>query len=213
VPEWFNQLDKTKPIIYVTVGGAAGHDGAGDFFRIVAEGLSDVNAQIIVSTGGKLDPAEIPFKSPNIRWERWVPTQKMLDYCDLIVFHGGYGTRMQVVEKGLPSIVIPFHSEQEYSGRQLVASNAAKLLHYSTSPYTCITAKWRGGKLLKRSPYTVQFRLDATLEPEQLSEVVEDALNNPKLRDGVKALQEELKPYGGCEQAIDLISQRLNIEI
>jgi len=208
-PVWIAQLDQSKPVVYVTVGGAAGHDGAGDFFRIMAEGLGKVEAQVIVSTGGKIDPANIPYASPNIRWESWVPTSIMLEYSDLVIFHGGYGTRMQVVEQGLPSIIIPFHSEQEYSGRQMSSNGAAALLHYSEEPYTTINAKWRGGRLFRKQNYSLHLRIRATLRPEKLQHAVEESLHHQNMRIKAQELQYELKSYGGCEQAVELIRSQL----
>jgi UDP:flavonoid glycosyltransferase YjiC (YdhE family) len=208
-PKWMRQLDPSRPVVYLTVGGAAGHDGGGDFFRIVAAGLGNLDAQVVVSTGGKVNPDEITFTAPNIRWERWVPTNPMLERSDLVIFHGGYGTRMQVVDHGLPSIVMPFHSEQEYSGRQLERNGAGVLLPYSDEPYTRIRAKWRGGQWIGKQAYTVFLRLNATLTPENLRETVENALRNPALREGAQALQEAAHAYGGCEQAVALIEGQL----
>ena len=208
-PKWMTQLDPSIAVVYLTVGGAAGHDGAGDFFRIVAAGLENLDAQVVVSTGGRVNPAEITFSSPNIRWARWVPTHLMLQRSDLVIFHGGYGTRMQVVEHGLPSIVMPFHSEQEYSGRQLVRNGAALLLPYSQEPYTRLQAKWRGGRRFGKRKYTVFLRLKATLTPEKLRETVERALGTPALREGAQALQEAARAYGGSTHAAALIEEQL----
>lgn len=205
-PAWFNELDQKRPLVYITIGGGAGHDGSPEFFHLMNQAFEQADFQVVISLGGKPLPDGIK-RSPHIRWESWVPTPAILPLCTAIVFHGGYGTRMETVENGVPSVIIPFHSEQEYSGRQMARSGASILLPYSDAPYTRYEAHWRGGKWLNATPYSIHVRLKPTLQPETLYQTVADAVINPTLRSKARELQAELSAYGGCAQAVNLIQQ------
>jgi UDP:flavonoid glycosyltransferase YjiC (YdhE family) len=133
----------------------------------------------------------------------------MLKYCDLVIFHGGYGTRMQVVEQGKPSIIIPFHSEQEYSARQMDSTNSAIFLPFSEEPYTRLIVKWRGGRFIGQKKYSLHLRLKATLKPETLSNAVKEIISSSKAQDNAKKLQQKLISYGGSEKAVELIHSAL----
>lgn len=206
-PAWFEQLDAKRPLAYISVGGAAGNAGSTAFYRLVSEAFAQSDFQVVVSTGGKALPDGIST-SPHIRWETWVPTAAILPRCAAIVFHGGY-TRMEVVECGTPSVVIPFHSEQEYFGRQMARAGISVVLPFSEEPYTRYIARWRGGKWLKVTPYSIHVRLNPTLQAEALGEAVAGVVQNTALRSQAQVLQAELNAYGGCELAIDLIQKLL----
>jgi UDP:flavonoid glycosyltransferase YjiC (YdhE family) len=204
-PAWFDQLNANRPLVYITVGGAAGGAGSSEFYQLVRQAFEPTDFQVVVSTGGKALPAN-PASEPKIRWETWVPTAAILPRCAAIVFHGGY-TRMEVVESGTPSVVIPFHSEQEYFGRQMADAGASILLPYSEAPYTRFEARWRGGKWLKVSPFSIHVRLKPTLQADALRAAVTNAVTNPMLRSQAQELKAELNAYGGCEQAVGLIQK------
>jgi UDP-N-acetylglucosamine:LPS N-acetylglucosamine transferase len=81
----------------------------------------------------------------NIRFVPWVDTNAMLSVSSMVIFHGGY-TRMEIIRAGLPSIIIPFHSEQEYYGRMLARAGIARLVLGSEGPYQHVAMSWKGGR-------------------------------------------------------------------
>jgi UDP:flavonoid glycosyltransferase YjiC (YdhE family) len=208
LPTWLASLSKTQPIIYVTVGGAASNSGSAAFFQMVGAALGGGNYQVIVSTGGQDAPPGADMLPPNIHLKRWVPGPEMIAHSDVVVFHGGY-TRMEILRQGLPSVVIPFHSEQEYYGRLMADARVALLVHYSQAPYHRFLARWRGGGWLRSRCYTWHIRPAPTLQPQTLRAAVEQTLSEPALRSNAQAMQSLLATYGGSEQALDLMETHL----
>lgn len=209
LPIWFSNLETGKPTIYVTIGGAAGFVGSKIFFELVRDALSNADWQVIVSTGGKINPGEIQSVSPNIRFVSWAPGAEMIARSDLVIFHGGY-TRMEILLQGLPSVVIPFHSEQEYYGRLMESAGVSMLVSLSDGPYRCVSTRWKGGNLLIKSKlFSVHIKEKITLEPYFLRTSVARLLHNEMVHRKVWKIKKELEALGGCEQAIRLIEKRL----
>ncbi|RMF39355.1 MAG: hypothetical protein D6755_14335, partial [Anaerolineae bacterium] len=198
-PPWLQSLaEKEEPIVYITVGGASGIAGNPTFQHLVVAALGGRPYQVVFSTGGQEPPEDISLPQ-NIHFTRWINPHNILPIARTVVFHGGY-TRMEVLLHGLPSVVIPFHSEQEYYGRLLQEAGASIVLSYSTAPYQRLNVMWRGGRPWKRSRYTLQVRTQPTLSPATLRDAVEATLHHPSLRASAEALQKALQSLQGSDQ-------------
>ncbi len=208
-PQWLLDLEAMQsPLVYVTVGGSSGSAGDETFFQLVNEALGGENYQVVVSTGGRKPPQDAPV-SPNIHLVPWVSNYHILPRSQGVVFHGGY-TRMEVLLNGLPSVVIPFHTEQEYYARLMQRAGASIMLPYSTAPYQQLNVRWRGGLPWKQRTYSLHVRTQVTLQPETLREAVDALLNRPALRASAAALQQSLQAMDGAEQARGLIARLFN---
>jgi MGT family glycosyltransferase len=196
-----NSEVEPDPLIYVSVGGAASLAGGMDFFRMVVQTFDGAAFHGVLSTGGEVNLAELGHISSNLRIENWVSASEMLDRCALAVFHGGTATRMEVLMRGKPAIVIPFHSEQENSGRRLQAAGAGLTLPYSVSTWEMNSLHWAGG------PFTLAFRRQPTLVPAALRQTIETVLYNSSYRQNAQRLQQEMVKAGGVERAIELIEK------
>jgi UDP:flavonoid glycosyltransferase YjiC (YdhE family) len=209
MPEWFKALDSNRPIVYVTIGGAAGGDFQ-SFFRLVVGSLKGMEAQVVVSTGG------VPFKGEavpeNMLFVDWVPGVEMIARSSLVVFHGGY-SRMEVLSAGLPSIVIPFHSEQEYYGRLMEKAGVSRLLLFSNEPYRLVWKRWKGGSgFLSIRKFSVAMRFQMTLDSETFRYEVARALEDSEMLKRARALQSELRESGGVAKAADIIQEKLHLK-
>jgi UDP:flavonoid glycosyltransferase YjiC (YdhE family) len=200
IPGWMANLDPNRPVIYVSVGGAAGSAGGADFFRVVAAAFETSHFQVVISTGGSLPIDTIGHIPDNILVEKWVPGAAMLDRSDLAVFHGGY-TWVEVLKRGLPSVVIPFHSEQESYGRRLEAAGAAMVVPYSSAGWQSRRVRWAGQDI------SYLYRSQADLSPSTLRQAVERALDDPAYRRAARVLQKRLDEAGGAVRAVQLIEE------
>jgi len=198
-PPWFADLDVSRPLLYVTIGGGAGPVGSRCFFTLVAEAFADTVWQVIVSTSAKFSPADLPVPPPNVRFESWVPGLAVIARSDVVMFHGGYGTTMECVRCGVPSVVIPFHSEQESNGRRLEASGAGLVLLPSSSPPQAVPGRWGGGK------FVTLIRRASDLTALQLRQAVEEVWTHESYRQNAERLRDKLAHYGGPAQAAELI--------
>ncbi len=209
-PDWLLALEEEgRHVVYVTVGGASGIAGDKTFFRLVSKALGEQPYQVVISTGGLPFPDDIPLPS-NIRLVRWISHRHILPRARGVVFHGGY-TRMEILLHGLPSVVIPFHTEQEYYARLMQRAGASIMLPYSTAPYQRLNVRWRGGLPWKQRTYSLHVRTRVTLQPETLREAVEAILQRPSsLRASAGALQQSLRAMNGAEQARGLIARHFS---
>jgi MGT family glycosyltransferase len=204
-PQWLTDLSREKPVVYVTVGGAAGSSGLREFFQIAVKAFEAVDWQIVLSTGGKIDPQALDPVPEHIKIVRWAPGTETIARSDLVVFHGGY-TRMEILMHGLPSVVIPFHSEQEYYGRVMEQAGVSRLIHYSDEPYQRAMGRWKGGnRWLRTHSFSIHVKKKITLLPEILRSAAEQCLYSKNMRHKAERLKSELKSYGGCDKAVDLI--------
>jgi UDP:flavonoid glycosyltransferase YjiC (YdhE family) len=200
IPAWMANLDPNHPVIYVSVGGAASSAGGVDFFRTVAAAFDQSCFQVVISTGGSLPVDAIGRMPDNVRVAQWVPGAAMLDRCDLVVFHGGY-TRMEILMRGLSSVVIPFQSEQESYGRRMQAAGAAMVVPYSSAEWQIRRIRWAGQNV------TIVYRPQADLKPAILRQAVERALDDPAYRRMAQVLQARLAEAGGAVRAVQLIEE------
>jgi UDP:flavonoid glycosyltransferase YjiC (YdhE family) len=186
-------------LIYVTIGGGAGPVGNQQLFANIITALRDYPAQVIISTGGKFDWAK-PFDlPPNIQMFDWVPADRIIPVADLIIFHGGYGTMMETLAAGKPSIVIPFHTEQESNGRRLEQLGCGRVLKLSKQPFSTLRAQTSCGEY----SYVIQNRYD--MEAQELLEAVDTVMTDRRSADAARRLQARIQAYRGAQQAMDLI--------
>lgn len=204
-PPWFADLDTSRPLLYVTIGGGAGPVGSHRFFALVAEAFADTAWQVIVSTSAKFSPADLPTPPSNVRFQSWVPGLAVIARSDVVMFHGGYGTMMECVRCGVPSVVIPFHSEQESNGRRLEASGTSLVLLPSSETPQAVPGRWAGGK------FTTLIQRSSKLTAIQLRQAAEKVRIHETYRQNAKRLQDELARYGGPRQAAELVTALVNV--
>jgi len=200
-PEWFNEIDHNQPLIYITIGGGAGTVGNKAFFDTIIEAFVDKPIQVVVSTSNKFSAPTLTNSLPNMRFFQWVPGRFLISKADLVVFHGGYGTMMECLSSGKPTITIPYHSEQEGNGRRLEQLGCGTVLKLSQESFKRMENKWRFGTY----SFLVQDRYDLTAQ--ELYEEVSKILSHRTYLKNARNLQASLEKYGGPEAAIHSIEK------
>ena len=122
-PCWLKDLDREKPVIYVTMG-SSGHT---DLFRMILDTFRGSRYQVIVSTGGQIDlrKDEIP---EDFYVEKYLPGDKIMEMADIVICHGGSQTVYQAVKAGTPAIIIATHLDQEWGGEMIDENKAGIFL-------------------------------------------------------------------------------------
>lgn len=105
-PDW---LPKTtnRPRICLTAGvaGARYRDPDGpDVLRLTLDALAATDAEIVLAPSGPMAQDKLPDQ---VRVARGVPFQMLLSTCDAVVHHGGAGTAVTSVVRGVPQLVVP----------------------------------------------------------------------------------------------------------
>lgn len=114
-PECLNKLDRTKKIIYFSVGS----EGLIDLIGSLSTVFVQSQYQIVISTGGVELPNDLKIPD-NIFIEKYVNADTLLPLCDLVVCHGGNGTIYQALAQGVPVLGIATHAEQFYGIKRLM---------------------------------------------------------------------------------------------
>ncbi len=190
---------RNERTVYVTMGGdTVGHL---TLLRKIIEAFHGTRWCVIISTGQRSNPAELGSLSPNIHCFSWVPGPSVIERSDAVLFHGGHVTMMETVRHGVPSVVVPSHSEREANGRRLEACSASRVLSPTSlgEPIQLIRKKWTYGE------FTLGVQSFSTLTPEILREAVADVLENSRYREGVIKLRDIASHYQGLSAAADLI--------
>jgi UDP:flavonoid glycosyltransferase YjiC (YdhE family) len=102
LPEWWQQIDRTKRLVLVTQGTVANRD----LSQVIAPALVALGGRedvtIIITTGGQ--PVEsIPVAIPsNARIVSFLPYAQIMPEIDLLITNGGYGTVNMAISHGIP---------------------------------------------------------------------------------------------------------------
>lgn len=117
----FNYIKTERPLIYAYTGRMHDSAGASGFSILsnIVEAFKDSDFDVIIATGEGQLPENFTSPSSNIIVTDWVPSSRIMEDCCLTIHHGGHGSCMLPLIKGIPSIVIPTTSEREYNARQL----------------------------------------------------------------------------------------------
>lgn len=174
LPAWVHTLPQ-QPTVYVTMGLAFG--GTAGTFPVVLEGLRDEPANLIVTVGRAVDPAQFGPQPANVHIERYIPQTLLFPYCDMVVSHGGWNTVMSALAEGLPLVNIPISADQPQNAERC--------------------AKLGVGR-------TVSL---ADLSPEAVRDAVREVMADPGYRERAQKTQKEMLSLPGPERAVELLER------
>ena len=114
----------SRPLVYLTLGTTF---GAAELLATAVEGLSAVDADVVVALGG-VPPGSLPRVPAGVTVRSWVPQAAVLARADLVVHHGGSGTTLGALAAGVPQLVLPQGADQFANAAALVMAGAATRL-------------------------------------------------------------------------------------
>ena len=94
-------------------------DFAAPAFGAVLAGLGQLDADVLF-TIGRLDRAALGPVPANVHVESFLPQQVAMA-CDAVVCHGGAGTTMAALTRGLPMVVVPLFADQMHNAARIAA--------------------------------------------------------------------------------------------
>jgi MGT family glycosyltransferase len=100
----------------------------GDLFQRVLAGLRELPADVVVTVGHDVDPAELGAQPAHVRVERYLPQAELLPHCDLVVCHGGSGSVLGALAHGLPMLLLPLGADQPLNAARCAALGVARVL-------------------------------------------------------------------------------------
>jgi UDP:flavonoid glycosyltransferase YjiC (YdhE family) len=122
----------TAPLVYFTLGTIYNME-SGDLFNRTLAGLRDLPADLIVTVGRYIDPAEFGPQPPNIHIGRYIPQASILPHCAVVVSHGGSGSVMGALAYGLPMLLLPLGADQPSNAARCERLGVARVLDAVTA--------------------------------------------------------------------------------
>lgn len=109
VPDWVEDLDGA---IYVSLGTIF-PQWFPHVLGAAATGAATLGRPTVVTYGASADPSALDLPDePHVRVTDYVPQGAVLDRCDAAVIHGGTGTTLGALARGVPVVVIPMGADQ-----------------------------------------------------------------------------------------------------
>jgi UDP:flavonoid glycosyltransferase YjiC (YdhE family) len=133
---WRRRL-RDRPFVVTSL--SSGQQNQHETLRNVCAALAESPVDALVTVGRAFDPAEI-VAAPNVRVERMIPHEHVLDEADLLITHGGHGTAMIGLRFGVPLLCLPNVGDQPAIAERVVALGLGRMLDKSSTPETIGTA-------------------------------------------------------------------------
>jgi UDP:flavonoid glycosyltransferase YjiC (YdhE family) len=126
LPDWWPGND--DPLVYVTFGSVTADPHLPYFpalYRAALDALASLPARVLVTIGNGSDPGRLGPVPRNCHVERWIPQDAVVAHAAAIVCHGGYGSTLGALAHGVPLVVVPLFSIDQWANADAVARMGA----------------------------------------------------------------------------------------
>jgi UDP:flavonoid glycosyltransferase YjiC (YdhE family) len=97
------------PLVYVTMGTVQQRP---ELLRDVLAGITELPVRVLVALGAEGDPSSLGAQPARVQVESWVDQAAVLDRSSAVVSHGGSGTFLGALARGLPQLCLPQAADQ-----------------------------------------------------------------------------------------------------
>ena len=168
-----------RPLIYASLGTL--QNGSEAIFRTITDACAGLNAQLVISLGGGLDPARLGELAGDPLVVRFAPQLEILKRAALVITHAGLNTVLEALSEGVPLVAVPLGNDQPGVAARLKARGA------------CVVVS--------------RHRLN----PVRLRKAIVLVLQNSRYRESAQVLQRAIQHLDGPNRAADLIEQLLKL--
>lgn len=190
LPAWWPGDD--GPLVYVTYGSVTAGPQLPFFpslYRGTIDALSSLPARVLMTVGEGRALADLGPLPANVHVEHWVPQDDVLAHASVVVGHGGHGTTLGTLRHGVPQVVLPLFSVDQWANAGAVARAGAGIAVGSR----------RAGRRLLEIP---SFDEDLTDVARAVTRLLGDA---PERR-GVQGLSGEMRVLPRVDAAVGLLA-------
>jgi UDP:flavonoid glycosyltransferase YjiC (YdhE family) len=192
-PAWLQEMPR-QPTIFVSLGTVLSAEYPDIFDKILA-GLRDKSVNLIMTMGGKDDPARFGPQPPNVRIVPFFSQDELavlLPHVDLCINHAGYSSVMEALLRGIPLILLPLVSD---------APMNMQMCRFNGVTPDLPPEVWG------LSPKGLPVIRAERLTPAILRDAVMTALNDPAYRIAARRMKDELAARTGLDEAVLLIER------
>jgi UDP:flavonoid glycosyltransferase YjiC (YdhE family) len=126
LPDWWPGND--DPLVYLSFGSVAAAAHLPYFpalYRAAIDALAPLPVRVLATIGDDRDHAELGALPANVHVERWVAHDAVVEHAAVVVGHGGYGTTLGTLRDGVPLVVLPLFSVDQWANAAAVAAAGA----------------------------------------------------------------------------------------
>ncbi len=129
LPEWVGELGD-RPVVHASLGTVFSGTGAGKrLHEVVLEALREEPVDLVLSIGPRSNPEDYGPQPPNTRIVRHIAEHRaFLEYCDVLVIHGGAGTSLLTIAAGVPACFLPLQADQPILAKRLTDLGAGLIV-------------------------------------------------------------------------------------
>ncbi len=124
LPSWFAELPE-RPLIYATIGTVV---SIAPLIEWLIDGLSSLDAEVVITTGAGFDPSSLEPLPENVHVERFIPQSLLLEHCDLVVSHAGFGTVLGAMRHGIPMVLMCLAADHWYNAERCAELGLARVV-------------------------------------------------------------------------------------
>jgi len=169
-----------RPLVYASLGTL--QNGSEAIFRTIAEACAGLNAQLVISLGGGLDPVRLGSLAGDPIVVGYAPQLEILKRASAVITHAGLNTVLESLAEGVPMVALPLGNDQPGVAARVRACGA--------------------GLVISNRRGNFKHRLRAAVRA-----VLEEA----KYREDARRMQGAMREVDGLERAADIVEQALGI--
>ena len=124
--DWWPGND--DPLVYMTFGSVTAGPHLPYFpalYRSAIDALAPLPVRVLLTIGDRRDHEELGPLPPNVHVEEWVAQEAVAPHAAAIVGHGGHGTTLGALAHGVPLVVVPLFSVDQWANAAAVARTGA----------------------------------------------------------------------------------------
>ncbi|QNI30692.1 glycosyltransferase [Alloacidobacterium dinghuense] len=166
-----------RPLIYASMGTL--QNGLEWVFRAIAEGCAGVDAQLVLSLGGNMDPAQFSQLPGDPVVVQFAPQLEVLKRAALCITHAGLNTALESLAQGVPMVAIPITNDQPGVAARIVWTGTGQLI-----PLKKLTAN-------------------------SLQRAVSGVMSNSTYRENARRFRDEIANLNSLERASEIVESVL----
>ncbi len=166
-----------RPLVYVTFGTVFNE---ARLLGSVVDAIASLPVSVVATVGLNNDPAMFGNQPAHVHVAQFVPQDDLLPHCAAVVSHGGSGTFLASLARGLPQVLLPQGADQ----------------------FLNADAGERAGVAIVLRPQEQ--------EPDRVRESVAAALEDQGLRDRAGVLAAEIAEMPSADEVVDRLDLLLS---